>query len=77
MESDHYVLSRARNSLADALKTLLKAELMDAGDFRMAHFFTSAALEDLDALLCQPHRDEAQPENDAGARLGPLGLPGR
>lgn len=57
MMSDHETLSRARNELADALKHLLKAEIMTAVDFREARNRAAAAVDCLDDLLRQPNRD--------------------
>lgn len=53
MMSDHETLSRARNELADALKCLLKAEIMTEADFRAARSRAVAAVECLDDLLRQ------------------------
>jgi hypothetical protein len=57
MMSDHETLSRVRNELADALKCLLKAEIMTDTDFRSAHYHASFAIECLDVLLRQSNRD--------------------
>lgn len=57
MMDDHFVISRARNELADALKVLLKAEIMNADDFRRSREHAALALEALDELLCLPNRD--------------------
>ena len=57
MMSDHETLSRARNELADALKHLLKAEIMTADDFREARNRAAAAVDCLDDLLRQPDRN--------------------
>ena len=57
MMDDHETLSRARNELADALKCLLKAEIMTDEDFRKARGHAAWAIEHLDDLLRQPNRD--------------------
>lgn len=57
MMHDHSSISRARNHLADALKALLKAEIMNAADFEASRQAAAAAVRELDDLLCQPHRD--------------------
>ena len=61
MMDDHELLSAARNDLADALKCLLKAEIMDGADFHAAWSFAVKATAKLDALLRQPYRHTAQP----------------
>lgn len=57
MMSDHETLSRARNKLVDALKILLKPEIMTVVDFGEARGHATAAIACLDDLLRQPHRD--------------------
>lgn len=57
MMEDHYLISEARNRLADALKLLLKAEIMDATDFRASHDHATAAVKALDELLQLPASD--------------------
>lgn len=57
MMDDHYVISEARNQLADALKALLLPDIMTAADFRKAKKHTVAALAALDELL--------KPDNNA------------
>jgi len=53
MMDDHAILSQARNDLADALKCLLKAEIMTADDFRKSREYATSALRSLDDLLQQ------------------------
>lgn len=55
MMEDHFVISSARNSLADALKALLKAEIMTEVDFRASRDHAVDAIEQLNALLRQPN----------------------
>ncbi len=50
MMDDHETLSRARNLLADALKALLKAEIMTTDDFRRARDQAIAAARELNDL---------------------------
>jgi hypothetical protein len=59
MMDDHETLSSARNYLADALKELLKAEIMTAEDFYRSLTLASLAIEQLNDLLRQPNRDQA------------------
>lgn len=61
MMEDHELLSSARNSLADALKALLKTEIMTAADFQRSRNHVHNAARALDYLLRQSHRDPAQP----------------
>lgn len=61
MMEDHFVLSAARNHLADALKSLLKAEIMTSADFNQSRDSALAAVRQLNALLCEPHRDAQEP----------------
>lgn len=51
MMDDHFVISRARNHLADALKVLLNANIMDATDFARSRYAALAAVSELDVLL--------------------------
>lgn len=51
MMDDHEILSRARNHLADALKALLRAEIMGRDDFLLSRAHTAYAYESLNALL--------------------------
>ena len=51
MLEDHYLISDARVALSDALRALLKAELMTRPDFLASHERASAALAALDELL--------------------------
>jgi hypothetical protein len=60
MMDDHFVISQARNDLADALKALLNAEIMTEADFRKSRESALAAVGALDDLLRQSHRDAAQ-----------------
>jgi hypothetical protein len=60
MMDDHYVICNARNYLSDALKCLLKADIMTAEDFAASRQAAVAAVDELDVLLRQPHRDEAK-----------------
>lgn len=57
---DHFVICRARNYLADALKVLLKAEIMNADDFSRSREAALSAVEELNDLLRQPHRDASK-----------------
>ena len=59
MMDDHYVICAARNALADALKVLLKPDIMTVSDFQESRDRARRAVEALD-VLCEPHRDEAQ-----------------
>jgi hypothetical protein len=61
MLDDHYIISAARNDLADALKALLKAEIMTVEDFASSRDAAMAAVAKLNDLLRQPHRDQAKP----------------
>ncbi len=54
MMEDHETLSRARNDLADALKALLRAEIMDAADFQKARDLALSAVGSLNQLLGFP-----------------------
>jgi hypothetical protein len=56
MMDDHFILSAARNHLADALKALLNADIMTEADFRAARRSAREAIEKLDVLLREPHR---------------------
>ena len=60
MFADHELLCRARNELADALKALLRPDIMDAIDFRQSLDHATAATDALIELLQQPNRDAAQ-----------------
>lgn len=51
MMSDHETLSQARNELADALKCLLKAEIMGPLDFQKSRQAALTAVDCLDHLL--------------------------
>jgi len=51
MMDDHYVICRARNHLVDALKALLKADIMTKDDFTTSLIATMAAAVDLNELL--------------------------
>lgn len=57
MMDDHHTLSAARNHLADALKVLLNPEIMTVTDFTSARESAAMAIEQLDVLLRQSHRD--------------------
>lgn len=59
MMKDHFILSAARNHLADALKALLVADMMTEKDFRAARWSAREAIEKLDVLLRESHRDPA------------------
>jgi hypothetical protein len=61
MMDDHFIISRARNHLADALKALLNADIMDATDFARSRDAALAAVSELDVLLRQSHRHPAKP----------------
>jgi hypothetical protein len=60
MMDDHYTISKARNHLADALKVLLKAEIMTADDFSRSRQAAQAAVGELDDLLRQSHGHSAK-----------------
>ena len=51
---DHFVISAARNHLADALKALLKAEIMTEADFLASRVSAQAAIRQLNDLLRTP-----------------------
>lgn len=51
MMDDHFIISRARNHLADALKILLNANIMDASDFERSRDAAIAAVRELNVLL--------------------------
>lgn len=51
MLEDHYLISEARVQLSDALRALLKAELMTLPDFEKSHQHATAAMKALDELL--------------------------
>jgi hypothetical protein len=51
MMDDHYIISRARNHLADALKALLNANIMDEDDFALSRRAALAAVDELNVLL--------------------------
>jgi hypothetical protein len=51
MMDDHFIISRARNHLADALKALLNANIMDEEDFSRSRKSALAAVDELDVLL--------------------------
>lgn len=51
MMDDHATLSRARNELADAMKALLREDIMTTVDFRSALERTVAALDAIAELL--------------------------
>lgn len=51
MMADHELLCEARNGLADALKALLKAEIMTSEDFRAARVHALVAIGALERLL--------------------------
>jgi hypothetical protein len=59
MMDDHFIISRARNHLADALKALLNANIMDAADFTKSRIAALAAVSELDVLLREPNRNSA------------------
>ena len=54
MMEDHELLSAARNELADALKVLLKPEIMTVADFRESLKHTIAALNATIDLIHRP-----------------------
>lgn len=54
---DHIIISRARQELAAALTSLLKADIMDAVDFNASKNHALAALAALDDLLRFQHRN--------------------
>lgn len=60
MMDDHYIICRARNDLADALKVLLKADIMTATDFQASRDHAATAIEALDDLLRQSDRNAPQ-----------------
>lgn len=51
MMDDHFIICRARNELADALKVLLNANIMTSVDFRESRAHAMAAIGALDDLL--------------------------
>lgn len=51
MMDDHFIISEARNQLADALKALLRADIMTDADFQRSQRHTKAALSALDKLV--------------------------
>jgi hypothetical protein len=51
MLEDHYLISDARVALSDALRALLKADLMVMADFQASHERAIAAVAALDELL--------------------------
>ena len=55
MMDDHETLSDARHALVDALRALLKTEIMTDGDFKEARLHATVALQRIDDLLRQPH----------------------
>lgn len=57
MMNDHETLSAARNHLVDALKALLKAGIMGRDDFIASLNHASTAIDHLNVLLRQPHRN--------------------
>jgi len=57
MMDDHFIISRARNHLADALKALLEAEIMTADDFVKARADALSAVAELDDLLRVENRN--------------------
>jgi hypothetical protein len=57
MMHDHETISRARNHLSDALKALLKAEIMGDRDFLESLRHATAAVDHLNALLRITHRN--------------------
>lgn len=54
MMDDHEILSLARNELADALKALLKPEIMTIADFRESLNHTIAAMNATIDLIHRP-----------------------
>lgn len=57
MMKDHFIISSVRNHLSDALKALLKAEIMTAEDFAASRNESIKAIEQLDVLLRKSHGD--------------------
>ena len=55
MMDDHFIICRARNHLSDALKALLKADIMTGEDFSLSRNAARAAVRELNDLLRQPH----------------------
>jgi hypothetical protein len=51
MMDDHYIICRARNGLSDALKALLKADIMTAEDFQESKNKAVIAIGALNELL--------------------------
>jgi hypothetical protein len=51
MMEDHFIICSARNALADALKALLKADIMTASDFSQSRAHAMSAISSLDDLL--------------------------
>lgn len=61
MMEDHFIICRARNDLADALKILLQADIMTADDFRKSREYAMAAIGALDDLLRVADGNTAKP----------------
>lgn len=61
MMDDHYIISAARNHLADALKALLNAGIMTAADFAASRDAARAAIGELDVLLREQDGHATQP----------------
>ena len=50
MMDDHYIISAARNHLADALKILLNPDIMTTNDFEASKIAAIAAIQELEKL---------------------------
>lgn len=61
MMDDHYIICRVRNDLSDALKALLKSDIMTEVDFRRSRERAMAAVGALDDLLRLADGDTAKP----------------
>ena len=61
MMDDHFIISRARNHLADALKVLLNANIMGKDDFSRSRKAALAAVGELDVLLREPDGHPTKP----------------
>lgn len=75
MLDDHALLCHARNELADALKELLKPEIMKSTDFRKSLTHATAATDAIIALLQQSDRNQTQSCGTAAEPMGTTCLP--
>jgi hypothetical protein len=70
MMDDHILLSQVRNDLSDALKLLLKHQIMFREDFVASREHVQEALRGLDDLIAQQDEGAAETlrQRDAGIR---------